>query len=103
MTTHSVSQGWARAIIDLAVPYDSDIDEVEALILNTALELADEPKWKRLIMERPEVWGIEYAASESYRDYIVSQFTGASYGWMWPFRGSLERWYDSVLAELRRS
>lgn len=61
----NVSQGWARAIIDLAVPYDSDIDEVEALILNTALELADEPKWKRLIMERPEVWGIESISAEA--------------------------------------
>ncbi|MDX2093634.1 MAG: hypothetical protein SFX73_37690 [Kofleriaceae bacterium] len=44
-----------------------------------------------------EVWGIEYAASASYREHIVEQFTGASYGWMWPFRASIERWYDSVL------
>jgi hypothetical protein len=50
-----------------------------------------------------EVWGIDYAASESYRAHIVEQFTGASYGWMWPFRASLERWYDGVLAELRRN
>lgn len=61
----NISQGWARAIIDLAVPYESDIDEVEALILNTALELSDEPKWKRLIMERPEVWGIESISAEA--------------------------------------
>lgn len=61
----NISQGWARAIIDLAVPYESDIDEVEALILDTALELADEPKWKRLILERPEVWGIESISAEA--------------------------------------
>ncbi|MGN6273531.1 MAG: mechanosensitive ion channel family protein [Protaetiibacter sp.] len=61
----NISQGWARAIIDLAVPYESDIDEVEALILKTALELADEPKWKRLILEKPEVWGIESISAEA--------------------------------------
>jgi small conductance mechanosensitive channel len=61
----NISQGWARAIIDLAVPYESDIDEVEALILKTALDLADEPKWKRLIMEKPEVWGIESISAEA--------------------------------------
>jgi len=61
----NISQGWARAIIDLAVPYESDIDEVEALILGTALELADESKWKRLILEKPEVWGIESISAEA--------------------------------------
>lgn len=61
----NLSQGWARAIIDLAVPYDSDVDEVEKLILGTALDMTDEPKWKRLVMERPEVWGIESISAEA--------------------------------------
>jgi len=61
----NLSQGWARAIIDLAVPYDADIDEAEALILQTALGLQQEPKWKRLIMEKPEVWGIESISAEA--------------------------------------
>jgi hypothetical protein len=45
-----------------------------------------------------EVWGKDVAMSSSYRSHIIQQFTGASYGWMWPFRKSLERWYDRVLA-----
>ena len=61
----NLSQGWARAIIDLAVPYESDIEEVEALILKTALDMAAEPKWKRLIMEKPELWGIESISAEA--------------------------------------
>lgn len=61
----NLSQGWARAIIDLAVPYEVDIDEVEALILKTAVTLQQEPKWKRLIMEKPEVWGIESISAEA--------------------------------------
>ena len=45
-----------------------------------------------------EVWGPEYPRREPYRRHIIDQFVGASYGWMWPFRRSLERWYDHVLA-----
>jgi hypothetical protein len=45
-----------------------------------------------------EVWGPSYPRTAEYRAYIIGQFTGASYGWMWPFRGGLERWYDRVLA-----
>src|SRR5690606_10611373 len=35
----NLSQGWARAIIDLAVPYDTDTDEAQQLILTTALDM----------------------------------------------------------------
>ena len=45
-----------------------------------------------------EVWGIDHARSEAYRRRVLDQFTGAAYGWMWPFRAGLERWYDGVLA-----
>mgnify|MGYP001821572171 CR=1 FL=1 len=47
-----------------------------------------------------EVSGLEAARSPALRERIISQFTGPSYGWMWPFRKQLERWYDRVLADL---
>jgi hypothetical protein len=47
-----------------------------------------------------EVWGAALPRSAGYRQHVISQFTGPSYGWMWPFRYGLERWYDRVLAEL---
>lgn len=47
-----------------------------------------------------EVWGPAYPRRPAYREHIIQQFTGASYGWMWPFRAGLERWYDRVLAGL---
>jgi hypothetical protein len=47
-----------------------------------------------------EVWGPEYPRRNSYRAHIIDQFVGPSYGWMWPFRASLERWYDRVLASV---
>ena len=47
-----------------------------------------------------EVWGPAYPRRAEYRRYVIEQFTGAAYGWMWPFRRDLERWYDQVLASL---
>lgn len=44
-----------------------------------------------------EVWGLDEVRDGAFRDSILRQFTGPSYGWMWPFRRSLERWYDSVV------
>jgi hypothetical protein len=47
-----------------------------------------------------EVYGPDYPRGTAYRQYILDQFVGPSYGWMWPFRAGLERWYDRVLATL---
>jgi hypothetical protein len=47
-----------------------------------------------------EVWGPEHPRRPAYRAYVVSQFTSPAYGWMWPFRKAMERWYDRVLATL---
>lgn len=61
----NMSQGWARVIIDLAVPYDADIDLVEERMLATALELANNPKWRTRIVEHPEIWGLESISAEA--------------------------------------
>jgi hypothetical protein len=47
-----------------------------------------------------EVWGRDYAAGAELREHVLGAFTGPEYGWMWPFRRSLERWYDGVVREL---
>ncbi|HEY5920368.1 MAG TPA: hypothetical protein VIV11_01800 [Kofleriaceae bacterium] len=47
-----------------------------------------------------EVWGCDYPRRDEYRKHIIDQFVGPTYGWMWPFRASIERWYDEILASL---
>lgn len=39
----------------------------------------------------------------AFRERIVAQFLGPSYGWMWPFRRQLEAWYERVLSEVDAS
>ena len=59
------SQGWARVIIDLPVPYNADIDAVKDVILTTAKSLSTDPEWRRKIIENPEIWGIESITAEA--------------------------------------
>lgn len=44
--------------------------------------------------------GVEHVRTADFRGYIVRQFVGASYGWMWPFRRRVEAWYDRIVAAL---
>jgi small conductance mechanosensitive channel len=59
------SQGWARVIIDLPVPYNADIEAVKDVILSTAKLLAIDPEWRRKIIEHPEIWGVESVTAEA--------------------------------------
>ena len=47
-----------------------------------------------------ELEGNESARSPELRRWIVAQFTGPAYGWMWPFPRAVERWYDEALTAL---
>jgi hypothetical protein len=44
-----------------------------------------------------EVHGRAHVESGPFRERILEQFTSAAYGWMWPFRRQLERWYAEAL------
>ena len=59
------SQGWARVIIDLPVPYHADLDAVKDAILRTAKNLAADPQWRRKVLEPPEIWGVESITAEA--------------------------------------
>ncbi|RFA14616.1 mechanosensitive ion channel protein MscS [Subtercola boreus] len=61
----NMSQGWARVIIDLAVPYDTDVDAVQAKMLDTASTMTSSPKWRSRVIEKPEIWGLESISAEA--------------------------------------
>jgi small conductance mechanosensitive channel len=61
------SQSWARAVIDFPVPYDHDLGRVREIMKEVALQLWGEPRWHDLILEEPEIWGVELV----YRDAVV--------------------------------
>lgn len=59
------SQGWARVIIDQAVPYDADVDLVEQRLLDVATAMSEEPAWVGRVIDKPETWGIESVSADA--------------------------------------
>lgn len=47
-----------------------------------------------------EYYGNLIINSKNYREYIIRQFVGPSYGWMFPFRVKMESWYDSIIQDI---
>jgi hypothetical protein len=47
-----------------------------------------------------ELLGPAAVRDAELRERIVRRFTGPDYGWMWPFRSVVERWYDRALRDL---
>jgi moderate conductance mechanosensitive channel len=60
----NMSQKWARALLDVSVAYDTDVDEAQALIKRVADEVWQDPEWAGQILEEPEVWGVERFAAD---------------------------------------
>ena len=58
------SQGWTRAIVDFPVPYDRDIPRVRRLMMRTAADMWREPDWHGVILEEPEVWGVQEVSTD---------------------------------------
>jgi hypothetical protein len=49
-----------------------------------------------------ELRGEDALRSKALRERIVSQFTSPSYGWMWPFKKTVEGWYDEAVERVAR-
>ena len=59
------SHGWARAVVDFPVPYSSDVARVREVIQEAATAMWEEPVWREVILERPEIWGVQDLSLDS--------------------------------------
>ncbi|MDP9496593.1 MAG: mechanosensitive ion channel family protein [Actinomycetota bacterium] len=53
------SQGWARALLDIPVAFDSDVPRVRDLVKQVADSVWHDPEFEGQVLEEPEVWGVE--------------------------------------------
>jgi small conductance mechanosensitive channel len=90
------SQEWARALIDVDVSYESDIERAQALIAETAEAMATDGKWRNEILEPPEVWGIEALGLNSVTVRLVVKTRPASqFAVMRELRLRIKRAFDA--------
>jgi small conductance mechanosensitive channel len=69
------SQGWSRAVIDYPVPYGEDLARIRALMEQAAASLFRERGWRKLMLEKPEVWGAQELSSKEVTMRIVAKTT----------------------------
>lgn len=59
LTLGNSSQGWGRAVIDVTVSADSDLDKVEDVTMDAALNVMSSHDVARKITGEPEILGVE--------------------------------------------
>lgn len=66
------SQLWARSLIDVRVPYGTDIEHATGVIKRVADAVWQDERWAAQILEEPEVWGVEaFGPSEFLMRLVV--------------------------------
>lgn len=55
----NMSQQWSRALLDVPVAYDTDVDQAIEVIERTAGEVTSDPAFSASVLSAPEVWGVE--------------------------------------------
>jgi small conductance mechanosensitive channel len=53
------SQNWARSVLDVSVGYGEDLGRVRRVLSEIAHDLWEDPRFHDLIIEEPEVWGVQ--------------------------------------------
>lgn len=88
----NLTTGYSRYVVDVPLPYATDIDEVIAVARRVAEEMRWEPEWGRAISEPLEVLGVEDYAD---RGALLRMYVETLPGHQWrvgrEFRGRLQR------------
>jgi small-conductance mechanosensitive channel len=62
----NLTKSWSRAVVDVSIGYREDVDRVLAGLRQLVAELAADPDWGSLLLEAPEVPGVESLAESGF-------------------------------------
>lgn len=90
------SQGWARALLDIPVPYGTDIDAASETILDVARQVSVSTEFGHEILGAPEVWGVEELGPDAV---VIRLVVKTRPGTQWPIMRALRaRVHDALQA-----
>ena len=72
-TVGNESQGWARAVLDFPVPFESDLATIRNVLQETGDMMWNEPTWRAVMLEAPEVWGAQAISGDEVVMRIVAK------------------------------
>lgn len=61
----------------------------------------EQDAYEETLRHKAQTRGINFIERPEYKEIIISHFTSAKYFWTWPFRKSIEEWYDTTVKNLR--
>ncbi len=89
------SQEWARALIDVVLPYDADISAVSDVMQEVADTIQADPEWSTKIMERAEIWGIqEFDPDGVHVRMVIKTEPAAQFGVLRELRARMKGTFD---------
>jgi small conductance mechanosensitive channel len=92
----NMSQNWSTALLDISVSYDSDIPTVRRLMAEEATGLAEDEVWGPLILEEPEVWGVqEFGADGIVIRMVLRTRPGEQWGVAREYRERIKARFDA--------
>ena len=95
MKVANKSQEWARALIDVVLPYDADISAVSNVMQEVADSVQADPEWSAKIMERAEIWGIqEFDADGVHVRMVIKTEPAAQFGVLRELRARMKETFD---------
>ncbi|WP_082376248.1 mechanosensitive ion channel family protein [Nocardiopsis sp. NRRL B-16309] len=53
------SQDWARAVLDVSVAYESNLERVYEVLERAGREMREDPEFGKFLLEDPTVWGVQ--------------------------------------------
>lgn len=90
------SQEWARALIDVVLPYDADISVVSDVMQEVADAIQADPEWSEKIIERAEIWGIqEFDPDGVHVRMVIKTEPAAQFGVLRELRARMKETFDS--------
>lgn len=67
------SQGWARAVVDVALDYNVNLDSAKSVIEETAGQVASSPENTAKVIGTPEVWGVHSLSGDEIVIRVVQK------------------------------
>lgn len=92
----NMSQGWSRALLDISVAYETDTDLAAATIKRVADSVWKDPELGLLVLEEPEVWGVENLGIDGIAIRLVVKTAPLE---QWTIARELRRRIKSAFAE----
>jgi small-conductance mechanosensitive channel len=97
----NLTQEWSRAVLDIGVAYDVDVDRAEELVGGILTRFAAEPEQEDVLLEAPELLGVESLADSSVNlRVLLKTRPGEQWATARRLRRAIKREFDAAGLEI---